>query len=88
MFDPPPTTLPVDPSTLGAAQTETEIAAPAPPILPAPVDETRLRQQAAEPQFGEELTDNMFIVPPPAPTTVLPMGAVARGTTPDYAVAP
>ncbi len=88
LFDPPPTTMPVDPTTLGAAQPENEVAAPPAPITPAPVDDMRLRQQAAEPQFGGELTDNMFIAPPPAPTTVMPMGAVARGTTPDYAVAP
>lgn len=88
LFDPPPTTMPVDPTTLGAAQPETEVAPPPAPISPAPVDDMRLRQQAAEPQFGGELTDNMFLAPPPAPTTVMPMGAVARGTTPDYAVAP
>jgi Ca-activated chloride channel family protein len=88
LFDSPPTTMPVDPTTLGAAQPENEVAPPPAPITPAPVDDMRLRQQAAEPQFGGELTDNMFLAPPPAPTTVMPMGAVARGTTPDYAVAP
>ncbi|KFC62445.1 von Willebrand factor type A domain protein [Devosia sp. LC5] len=87
-FDPPPTTLPVDPTTLSAAQAETEVAAPATQTAPAPADEMRLRELAAEPQFGGELADNMFIAPPPAPTTVMPMGAVARGTVPDYAVAP
>jgi Ca-activated chloride channel family protein len=92
LFDPPPTTMPVDPTIAEPAQPAepaqketTELGAAAAPAVPTPSlelsDEARMRQAAP--------VDNMFLSPPPMPSpaiTALP-SAVARGTVPDYAVA-